>query len=160
MLKGRVLAGLVIGAVGAAMNTGCATSRDVIATEVARSNTQTVLAFEETAFNKHEVEEAFDRYVGPTYKQHDPQLVDGKDGAVKALSFVLANAFPKSRVIVKRTVAQDDMVAVHVLWVQKPGETRGQARVDLYRLENGRIVEHWDVVQDVPEKSANDNAMF
>jgi predicted SnoaL-like aldol condensation-catalyzing enzyme len=111
-----------------------------------------VLAFEETVFNKHQVKEGFERYVGPSYKQHDPLLADGRDGAIKV--------FPNSRVVVKHTVAQDDLVAAHVFWNQKPGETRGVAMVDIYRLENGKIVEHWGVVQDVPEKAANDNPMF
>jgi predicted SnoaL-like aldol condensation-catalyzing enzyme len=138
---------------GAALTAaGCAVPGAVIRAEVAHTNTQTVLAFEETVFNKHQVKEGFERYVGPSYKQHDPLLADGRDGAIKV--------FPNSRVVVKHTVAQDDLVAAHVFWNQKPGETRGVAMVDIYRLENGKIVEHWGVVQDVPEKAASDNPMF
>jgi len=140
--------------------TGCATSRAVIDAEVSRTNTQTVLAFEETVFNKHQVKDGFERYVGSTYTQHNPQVPDGKDGAIKALSYVLTSVFPRSRVIVKRTVAQRNLVAVHLLWDQKPGETRGVAIIDIFRLDNGKIVEHWDVTEDVPEKAANDNSMF
>ena len=74
---------------------------------------------------------------------------------------MLEGAFAqKPRKIVKRTVAQGDLVAAQVFWDQKPGETRGVAMVDIYRLENGKIVEHWDVAQDVPETTANDNTMF
>jgi predicted SnoaL-like aldol condensation-catalyzing enzyme len=62
--------------------------------------------------------------------------------------------------VVKRTVAQGDLVAVQLFWDQKPGETRGVAMVDIYRLENGKIVEHWDVAQDLSEKSANDGTTF
>ena len=83
-----------------------------------------------------------------------------EDAAIKALSYLLTNVFPSSRLVVKRTVAQGDLVAAQVFWDQKPGETRGVAMVDIYRLVNGKIVEHWDVAQDVPEKTANDNTMF
>jgi predicted SnoaL-like aldol condensation-catalyzing enzyme len=60
-------------------------------------------------------------------------------------------------------VAQGDLVAVHARVVRNAADResgRGWAVVDIFRLEKGRIVEHWDVVQDVPEKSANDNTMF
>jgi predicted SnoaL-like aldol condensation-catalyzing enzyme len=140
-----VLAELAIGAVIAAAS-GCASYGGVTDTEVARTNTQTVLAFEETVYNKHQVKQAFARYVGSTYRQHDLQVPDGKDAAILALSAELANVFPKSRMIVKRTVAQADLVAVQVFWDQRPGETRGVAMVDLYRVENGKIVERWAVV--------------
>lgn len=158
-MRTRTLVRTLIMTAAASAAAGCATTsfRDE---EIAKTNTQTVLAFEETVFNKHQVKEGFEHYVGPTYKQHNPLVPDGKEGAVKALSYVLANVFPNSRVVVKHTVAQGDMVAVHVFWDQKPGETLGVAIIDLYRLENGKIVEHWDVVQDVPAKAANDNTMF
>jgi predicted SnoaL-like aldol condensation-catalyzing enzyme len=139
---------------------GCTAPGAVIQAQLAHTNTQTVLAFEETVFNKHQVKEGFERYVGPDYQQHDPLHGDGRDGAIKALSYQLANEFPNSRLVVKHTVAQDDLVATHVFWDQKPGETRGVAMVDIYRLENGKIVEHWHVVQDVPEKTANGKSMF
>lgn len=126
----------------------------------AKSNTQVVLAFEDMVFNKHQVKEGFDKYVGPTYTQHNPHVGDGKAAAIKALTYVVNTLYPDSRVVVKRTVAQGDLVAVHLFNDQKPGVTRGAAIVDLFRLENGRIVEHWDVIEDVPEKSANDNTMF
>jgi predicted SnoaL-like aldol condensation-catalyzing enzyme len=143
-----VLAGLAIGAVIAAAS-ACA-SYGGTEREVARTNTQTVLAFEETVYNKHQVKQAFARYVGSTYRQHDLQVPDGQDGAIQALSSELANVFPKSRMVVQRTVAQGDLVAVQVFWDQQPGETRGVAMVDLYRVENGKIVERWAVVGAPP----------
>ena len=152
-------AALLLAAI-ATLGTGCATSRDVLATERARSNTQTVLAFEETVFNKHQVPEGFARFVGPSFRQHDPLIADGKDYTIKALSIELGSVFPNSRVIVKRTVAQGDLVAVHLLWDQKPGETRGVAMMELYRLEFGKIVEHWSVVQGIADAPANSNSMF
>jgi predicted SnoaL-like aldol condensation-catalyzing enzyme len=158
MLMRGLLAALMTGA--AVMTAGCATSRLLIDAEVARTNTHTVLAFEETVFNKHQVRQGFERYVGPSFRQHNPALPDDKDGAIKALSDLLTNEYPRSRVVVERTVAQGDLVAAQVFWDQRPGESRGVAKVDIYRLENGRIVEHWDVAQDVPERAASDNTMM
>jgi predicted SnoaL-like aldol condensation-catalyzing enzyme len=158
MLTRGLLAALMIGA--AVMTAGCATSRLLIDAEVARTNTHTVLAFEETVFNKHQVREGFERYVGPSFRQHNPALPDDKDGAIKAISDLLTNEYPRSRVVVERTVAQGDLVAAQVFWDQRPGESRGVAKVDIYRLENGRIVEHWDVAQDVLERAASDNTMM
>src|ERR1700675_3647820 len=103
MFTRSMLAALMVGV--AATTTGCATSRALIDAEVARTNTHTVLAFEETVFNKHQVKEGFGRYVGSTFKQHNPMLPDGKDAAIMALSNVLTNVYPGSRKIVKRTVA-------------------------------------------------------
>jgi predicted SnoaL-like aldol condensation-catalyzing enzyme len=155
MFMRRLLAVLMVGA--AATTAACATSRFLIDAEVVRTNTHTVLAFEETVFNKHQVKEGFERYVGPSFKQHNPMLPDDKDGAIKALSDLLTNVFPASRIVVERTVAQGDLVAAQVFWDQRPGEPGGLAIVDIYRLENGKIVERWEVAQAVPEKAANDN---
>ena len=71
----------------------------------------------------------------------------------------LKEKFPNSRSEIKRAWAEGDYVILHVHSVREPGQ-RGRAIVDIFRLENGKIVEHWDVIQDVPEKSANDNTMF
>jgi len=68
-------------------------------------------------------------------------------------------AFPQLTVSPKRVIAEGDLVAVHSRYVNVPGD-RGQAIVDLFRVRNGKIVEHWDVSQNVPETSANDNTMF
>jgi predicted SnoaL-like aldol condensation-catalyzing enzyme len=151
-------AALMVGA--AATTTSCATSRYLIDAEVARTNTHTVLAFEETVYNKHQVKEGFGRYVASNFKQHNPTLPDGKEAAITALSYLLTNEIPASRLVVKRTVAQGDLVAAQVFWDQKPGETRGVAMVDIYRLVDGKIVEHWDVAQELPEKTVSDNTMF
>ncbi|WP_327315978.1 nuclear transport factor 2 family protein [Streptomyces sp. NBC_01235] len=101
---------------------------------------------------------ALDRYWGPEYHQHNPDIADGIAGAKTGLGAYF-EAFPQLSVSPKRIVAEGDLVAVHSHYVNAPGE-RGQAVVDLFRVRNGKIVEHWDVLQDVPATSANDNTMF
>ena len=118
----------------------------------------TVEAFVDTVFNQHKVAEAFDRYVGPTYIQHNPNVPDGRDGAVKGLTWLVTNS-PQLRVAVKRVIAQGDLVAVHHHMTRTPDD-RGRAVVDIFRLEKGKIVEHWDVVEDVPAEAKDTNTMF
>jgi predicted SnoaL-like aldol condensation-catalyzing enzyme len=152
MFTRGVLAALMVGV--AAGSTGCATSRLLIDAQSARTNTHTVLAFEETVFNRHRVEEGFERYVAPDFRQHAAALPDDREGSISALRRLLGNDFPASRVTVERTVAQGDLVAVQLVWEQTPGQSRGVARVDIYRLQDGRIVEHWDVTQSVADRNA------
>ncbi|HEX2790399.1 MAG TPA: nuclear transport factor 2 family protein [Steroidobacteraceae bacterium] len=154
MITRTVLAAFMVGA--AAITTGCATSGLLIDAEVTRTNTHTVLAFEETVFNKHRVRDGFDRYVGAEFRQHSAMLPDDREAAIKVLIHLLTSEYPASRKVVERTVAQGDLVAVQVFWDQKPGESRGVAMVDIYRLVDGKIVEHWDVAQKLPETGAKE----
>ncbi|WP_406451326.1 nuclear transport factor 2 family protein [Streptomyces sp. NBC_01622] len=101
---------------------------------------------------------AIDRYVAPDYLQHNPTIPDGIAG-VKAGMAAYFEHYPQMTFTPKRIIAEGDLVAVHSHFVAAPGE-RGQAVVDLFRVQNGKIVEHWDSLQDVPETSANDNTMF
>ncbi|MGA6223135.1 nuclear transport factor 2 family protein [Streptomyces umbrinus] len=116
-----------------------------------------VTAFVEQYLVKKDLS-AIDTYVGPEYHQHNPYIPDGAAGAKAGLGAYYAQ-FPQLVATPKRVIAEGDLVAVHSHTVNVPGE-RGQAVVDLFRVRGGRIVEHWDVVQDVPETSANDNTMF
>src|ERR1700693_6125702 len=151
MFMRSLLGALMVGA--AATTTGCATSRYLIDAEVVRTNTHTVLAFEETVFNKHRVRDGFDRYVSAQFRQHGALLPDDRDAAITALSHLVTSEYPASRKIVERTVAQGDLVAVQAFWDQKPGETRGVAMVDIFRLVDGKIVEHWDVAQNLSDRN-------
>ncbi len=143
--------------------TACASTGPVARAAQAQQNTAVVLAFLDMVFNKHDVETAFKLYVGAEYRQHNPLVADGKDGAIQGLTRVTHELYPELRQEVKRTVSQGDLVAVHSRYLRNAADRssgRGTAVVDMFRLEHGRIVEHWDVVQDIPEKSANDNSMF
>lgn len=120
-------------------------------------NKKLVTAFVEQYLVKKDLA-AIDTYVGPEYHQHNPYIPDGVAGAKAGLGAYYAQ-FPQLVATPKRVIAEGDLVAVHSLTVNVPGQ-RGQAVVDLFRVRGGRIVEHWDVVQDVPAHSANDNTMF
>jgi predicted SnoaL-like aldol condensation-catalyzing enzyme len=121
------------------------------------ANRTTVLAFYEKGLNQKDVDAAL-AYVGDRYVQHNPNAADGPDGFRKFIGF-LREKFPNSHSEIKRSFVDGDYVILHVHALREPG-TRGNAIVDIFKLENGKIVEHWDVVQPVPENPANNNTMF
>ena len=121
------------------------------------ANKKAVLDFYDKALNQKDFDAAAP-YFGPRYIQHNPGAPDGIEG-FKAFIALRKEKFPNARSEIKRAFADGDYVILHVHAVREPGE-RGVAVVDLFRLENGKIVEHWDVVQPIPEKTANSNGMF
>jgi predicted SnoaL-like aldol condensation-catalyzing enzyme len=121
------------------------------------ANKKNVVEFYEKALNQKDFEAA-SRYLGPRYTQHNPVAADGPEG-LKAFIQFLRDKFPNSRSEIKRVFADGDYVIVHVHAIREPG-TRGRAIIDIFKLENGKVVEHWDVAQDIPEKAANSNGMF
>ena len=121
------------------------------------TNTETVRSFYEMAFNEGKPEEAVERYIGDRYTQHNPQAGDGPEAFIGFVHWYRGE-FPQLSVDIRRTIAQDDLVATHSVIKTSP-EDRGTAAVDIFRVENGKVVEHWDVLQPVPEESANDNGM-
>jgi predicted SnoaL-like aldol condensation-catalyzing enzyme len=120
-------------------------------------NGKAAAALLDLAFNQKQVAAAFRQYVGPTYRQHNPTVPDGKEQAVRTLSEGVKTM--NVHYDIKRIIADGDLVAVHSRVTLGP-EDRGMAVVDIFRFENGKIVEHWDVVQQVPEHAANINGMF
>jgi predicted SnoaL-like aldol condensation-catalyzing enzyme len=109
-------------------------------------------------YRKKEVRKAFESWVHPDYIQHKPTLPDGRDAVINFLEELLER-HPGRIFTVYRVIASDDLVAVHYHSQATP-EDLGFAVVDIFRVEDCRMVEHWDVVQPVPEQSANDNTMF
>lgn len=97
-------------------------------------------------------------YIGDWYIEHDPQGHDGPSGLKEYINF-LQNDFPLSHVEIKRTFVAGEYVVFHVHSKMNPAD-RGQAIIDIFRLEGGKVVEHWDVTQDIPEISKNGNGMF
>jgi predicted SnoaL-like aldol condensation-catalyzing enzyme len=122
------------------------------------ANKKIIREWHDLAINQRKPEEAVAKYLGPHYRQHNPGAADGPESFIAAVKHI-AQTFPDFRMESKRIIAEGDLVVLHSHLILKPGD-RGTAVVDIFRLENGKIVEHWDVVQAVPETSANDNTMF
>jgi len=116
------------------------------------------IAFLDMVFNQKKVKEGFDTYVGDKYIQHNPIAADGKEAAVEVLGKAL-QALPGWSYEVKHAYVDGDYAIIHS-HVRMKADDRGMAVVDIFRFENGKVVEHWDVVQPIPEKSANGNTMF
>jgi predicted SnoaL-like aldol condensation-catalyzing enzyme len=121
------------------------------------ANKKIVVDFYNKGLNDKDFDAAA-KYFGPRYVQHNPGAANGPEGFKRLVGF-LKEKFPNSRNEIKRVIAEGDLVVLHVHSKRSPDD-RGRAIVDIFKVENGKIVEHWDVVQDVPEKSANDNTMF
>ena len=96
--------------------------------------------------------------VGPKYIQHNPRAPDGVEGLKSFLGY-LKSSSPQGKGQIKRVIVQGDLVVLHVHSVPTPGAL-GMAIIDIFRVENGKVVEHWDVMQPVPEKAAHNNGMF
>jgi|SRR6266478_365288 len=125
--------------------------------EQLEANEKTVAAFEDAALNRKDFDAA-SKYLGPRYTQHNPNAADGPEGLKGYITF-LKDKFPNNRSEIKHIFADGDYVIVHDHAVRELG-TRGFAIVNIYKLENGKVVEHWDVIQPIPEKAANNNGMF
>jgi predicted SnoaL-like aldol condensation-catalyzing enzyme len=121
------------------------------------ANKKTVIALYNAALNEKDFDKAR-QYLGDKYIQHNPVAADGPEGLKGFIEFLKAK-FPNNKSDIKRVFADGDYVIVHVHAVRTPGD-RGNAIIDIFRLENGKVVEHWDAVQPIPEKSANNNGMF
>jgi len=121
------------------------------------ANKKAVLAFYDAGLNQKDFAAA-SQYFGAHYIQHNPLAKDGPEGFKAFLEFLRAR-YPQSHSEIKQVFADGDYVIVHVHAVREPG-TRGNAIVDIFRLEGGKIVEHWDVVQPIPDQAANSNGMF
>ena len=122
------------------------------------ANKLLVTEFYELAFNRHQPAEAAAKYIAPRYIQHNPGAPNGAQVFVTFFESFF-QTHPTAHVQIKRVLADGDLVAVHAHWSRDETD-RGSAVVDIFRIENGKLAEHWDVVQSVPEQSFNSNTMF
>jgi len=99
---------------------------------------------------------AIDEYIGEMYIQHNPMLPDGKDALKQGFAQWFKDA-PKEEIDIQHIGADGDLVYIHTR-AKMGGKTA--SIIDIFRIENGKIAEHWDVIQEVPEKSANPHPMF
>ncbi|QEM82249.1 nuclear transport factor 2 family protein [Halomonas binhaiensis] len=128
--------------------------RDV---ETEEANRALVTEFYDQFFNEHETEQS-SRVLAQDYIQHNPEVPDGKAPFVDYFEgYFKENPNYKSEIV--RSAADGDLVWLHV-HSTNGDDDRGEAVVDIFRVKQGKIVEHWDVIQSVPENAANDNTMF
>ena len=126
---------------------------------MSETNKDIAVAFYKMAVFEGRIEDAFRLYAGTPYRQHNPLIEDGVEGLKKFFAGILSN-HPDARGEIKRVFADGDHVILHSHWHGLSDNPSGEAVVDIFRLEGGKVLEHWDVIQPIPETSANANTMF
>ncbi len=120
-------------------------------------NKELVRKFYDLAFNQHQPKKAALAFLAEEYIQHNPHVATGRKGFIDAFSD--SKEKDESKAVFIRFIAEGDLVVLHSHKIEKPGD-RGVAGVDIFRVKDGKITEHWDVNQRIPEESKNTNTMF
>ncbi len=116
-----------------------------------------VAAFADLLYRHRKIRAAFELYVCDRYVQHNPNIMDGREAAIIALEPLFLS--PEASFDIKRILVDGDLAAIHLHGRRSP-VVKGGAVVDIFRLANGKIVEHWDVLQAIPDSSVNPHPMF
>jgi predicted SnoaL-like aldol condensation-catalyzing enzyme len=132
------------------------------ATQAARcgpeeANRRLVADFVHVFYEERDVRRAFEQYVSADYIQHNPNIPDGREAAIAALTPLFSRK--EVELQVRHVVVDGDMAVVH-LFAREGTAARGAAVADVFRLSHGRIVEHWDILQAIPENPINPHPMF
>lgn len=123
-----------------------------------QQNKENAIAFYKLMFNDNEPRKAIEKYTGDQYIQHNPHVPDGKEGFIKYFE-EMAQDYPGKKVHIKKAIAENDLVVLHTF--QEWPTDEDYVTMDIFRFdENGKIVEHWDVLQTMPTEFAHDNGMF
>lgn len=125
-----------------------------------QENRESAIAFYDLMFNQCRPREAVERYLGESYTQHNPHVADGKDSFIEYFER-MAREYPGKRVSFERTVAEGAFVVLHCRQEWPTDQHKAWAGIDIFRFDDqGKIVEHWDVLQVVPSESKHNNTMF
>lgn len=123
-------------------------------------NRRNAMAFYDLMFNQCKPREAVERYVGRSYTQHNPHVADGKESFIEYFERMAVD-YPGKKVVFKRSIAEDHYVVLHCQQHWPTDANKEWAGIDIFRFDDqGKIVEHWDVLQVVPGDARHNNGMF